>query len=791
MTRNAAWGLVGNTVYAGCQWAVFVLIVHRLRVEEAGAFALATALTGPVFVLASLRLRNLLATSAAAESFPDYLTARLLTTALAVPACLAVARFDPSGASTIGLIAVIAGGRACEAISDICHGLFQREMEMRSAAIGLIANGVGSVALVFAALIASPSLPLAAAAYSTGSLLALAAWDLPCAVQRVRGVQPAGWFALPWRTRLGRAAPLIGTAAPMGLSAVIGSLQTNLPRYVIASVLGPGALAVFAALSYVTMAGHLVVNAASQAALPLLASDVRHSRERYHARLATLVGGMAAVGALVIGLSLVFARPVLVLVYGADYGQYASVLVWLSAATVVSFTSVFLGTGVTARQRFAVQPAISAAAFAAVAIAARPLAVRFGLIGASWALLAGALIELAAYLAVLWRDARDEAIDVGPASVAVPAAAAPPPLKVLNVLGRLERAGAELRAVELAESFAPARVRSDFVVLTGLDGALDDRVRRAGGRVIKCRLDGRFPVAFLRLLRTERYDVVHSHVHFFSGVILALARLAGVRLRVGHLHTARVNDRRDTLRRRVQLAFCRWLLRRNATAIIAAGEGAMESAWGRDWSADTRCRVVYNTVRSDRLPAPLPRRPLEPTLINVATVKPLKNQLRLVGLMRHLVATLPDARLLLVGKEDPEYGAAVRRAAATAGVARHLQMVGEVDEPMSWLASAHLMVLPSMWEGLPCAVLEAAAVGTPVLASDLPGTREIARHFSHVHLIPADADDQTWAAAAARLIDRGAPDADEAATVFARSPFVFERSCEAHYQIWSGFRATA
>src|SRR5207237_2423129 len=192
------------------------------------------------------------------------------------------------------------------------------------------------------------------------------------------------------------------------------------------------------------------------------------------------------------------------------------------------------------------------------------------------------------------------------------------------VLGRLERAGAELRAVELAESFAPDRVRSDFVVLTGLDGALDDRVKSTGGRVIKCRLDVRFPVAFLRLLRTERYDVVHSHVHFFSGVILALARVAGVRLRVAHLHTSRVNDRKDSLRRRAQLALCRRLLRLNATAIVAAGEGAMESAWGRDWSADARCRVVYNTVRSDRLPTPVPPRCERPTLINLAPVKPLK-----------------------------------------------------------------------------------------------------------------------------------------------------------------------
>jgi glycosyltransferase involved in cell wall biosynthesis len=365
------------------------------------------------------------------------------------------------------------------------------------------------------------------------------------------------------------------------------------------------------------------------------------------------------------------------------------------------------------------------------------------------------------------------------------------PLRVLNVLGRLERGGAELRTVELAESFAPDRVRSDFVVLTGLDGALDDRVRAAGGQVIKCRLDVRFPGAFLRLLRQGRYDVVHSHVHFFSGVILAFARLAGVPTRVAHLHTARVNDRDDTPRRRAQLALCRELLRRNATSIVAAGEGAMESAWGPDWPSDSRCRVVYNTIRSDRLHGSRPSRAATPTLINVASVKPLKNQLRLVGVMSRLITRVPDAQLLIVGREDPDYGGKVRRAAAAADIAERMQLIGEVDEPMPLIARAHAMVLPSVWEGLPCAVLEACAVGTPVLASDLPGTREIARHFSHVHLLPLDADDDAWAERLARIVEHGTQDFDQAAESLARSPFVFERSCDAHYEIWSGAHASA
>jgi glycosyltransferase involved in cell wall biosynthesis len=110
---------------------------------------------------------------------------------------------------------------------------------------------------------------------------------------------------------------------------------------------------------------------------------------------------------------------------------------------------------------------------------------------------------------------------------------------------------------------------------------------------------------------------------------------------------------------------------------------------------------------------------------------------------------------------------------------------------MPWLANAHLMILPSVWEGLPCAVLEACAVGTPVLASDLPGTREIARYFPYLHLISLGEDDETWAAAAARIIEQGAPDPAEAAECFARSPFVFDRSRRAHYDIWSRLRAYA
>ena len=364
-------------------------------------------------------------------------------------------------------------------------------------------------------------------------------------------------------------------------------------------------------------------------------------------------------------------------------------------------------------------------------------------------------------------------------------------LRILHVFGRLERGGAELRFVELAEALSRERVRSDFLVLTGLEGALDDRVRGLGGEVIKCPLGAGFPVTFHRLLRERQYDVVNSHVHYFSGVILALSRLAGVPCRVAHLHTAVVNDRADTRGRRAQLAICRQLLDRNATDIVAVGEGVMKGAWRDGWLADPRCRVIYLGVRSDRLRMGTLARLARPTIVSVGSIKPLKNQLRLIGILRGVVARMPDVQLNLVGREVGDYGQKVRRAAVDAGLVDRVHFIGEVEEPLHWMAASHVMIVPSLWEGLPCAALEACAIGTPVVATDLPGIRELARYFPHLHVLRSGDNDAVWAEAVASLLERRAPSAEDAAECLARSPFSFDRWVESHFDLWSRSHASA
>jgi O-antigen/teichoic acid export membrane protein len=411
MKRNTAWAFAGNSVYAGCQWAVFVLLVKTLAVEDAGAFAYAAAITGPIFVFANVRLRTLVATGFEAPGgFTDYLNARLLTTAAAVIASIAVGSFASPDSGFLAVLAVMTFGRACDAVSEICHGLFQRELDMRTAAIGLSINGIASVSFVAAAVVLTSSIVAATAAYAAGSLLALAGWDAP----RTLRIGRAGERASDARHRSARASlaaawGLIATALPLGVSSAIGSVQSNLPRYVIASMLGTAMLAKFVALSFVTMAGHLIVNAASQAALPQLAKDARAAQSSYRARLGALVAGTITLGAVGVLATYLFGRSVLAAIYGREYANEANVLLWLVVAMVMTFASVFFGTGITARYRFASQSAVSALSLAVVGACIVPFVGKYGLVGAAWSLVAGAIVELVMYTALTARDLRPEA----------------------------------------------------------------------------------------------------------------------------------------------------------------------------------------------------------------------------------------------------------------------------------------------------------------------------------------------------------------------------------------------
>lgn len=96
-------------------------------------------------------------------------------------------------------------------------------------------------------------------------------------------------------------------------------------------------------------------------------------------------------------------------------------------------------------------------------------------------------------------------------------------------------------------------------------------------------------------------------------------------------------------------------------------------------------------------------------------------------------------RLLIAGDRDPANPASIPAEEVEAWKRRPgVELLGHVSGIDKVWARAHLAVLPSRREGLPKSLLEAAAFGRPIVATDVPGCREIARHDVNAFLVPPD-----------------------------------------------------
>jgi glycosyltransferase involved in cell wall biosynthesis len=123
----------------------------------------------------------------------------------------------------------------------------------------------------------------------------------------------------------------------------------------------------------------------------------------------------------------------------------------------------------------------------------------------------------------------------------------------------------------------------------------------------------------------------------------------------------------------------------------------------------------------------------------------------LVAAHRLLRARIPDARLLIAGTPDPANPASVTEAEAKSWNEQSgIAWLGHVDDIAEFWARAHIAVLPSRREGLPLSLMEAAACGRAMIASNVPGCREVVIHEETGLLFPVD-DAQALADAMARL----------------------------------------
>jgi glycosyltransferase involved in cell wall biosynthesis len=377
--------------------------------------------------------------------------------------------------------------------------------------------------------------------------------------------------------------------------------------------------------------------------------------------------------------------------------------------------------------------------------------------------------------------------------------------RLLFVFGSLERAGAQLRTLEVCAELK-RRYAIDFELCSiGLGpDELGDEVRRRGGstRIVSMRSPS-FPLALSRVLRSGRFDVVNTEPQLLSGLVVSLAALHRVPTRIVTIHNTMGAPGQGAsspwvhrvLANQVFISAMRFLMTRFATHVVAVSQSALESVLPGRWRSRCDTRIVYNGTPTTSFEAVPERRgvrhefgwPVDARIvINVGRFTTQKNHATMLRAMRSVLERDASARLLLVG------GGALRgeieRSIGELGLRDACAVTGDRTDVPRLLLASDLFFFPSLWEGLPGAPLEALAAGLPVVAGDIPSIREIAPYFDGAITTATPTDAERLADHIVRALARP-HDRAEAQRRFAATPFAMEFTVDAYRTLY-GFGGT-
>jgi len=340
--------------------------------------------------------------------------------------------------------------------------------------------------------------------------------------------------------------------------------------------------------------------------------------------------------------------------------------------------------------------------------------------------------------------------------------------------------GIETTALHLLRRMDPAEFRTDFAyVEPERPSVYDGQLRDLGARVLACskRRYWAFQRNFPALLREYGpYDVVHCHTELSSGMILRLARKAGVPVRVSHSH----NDysRRFRERSRLLVAWNRRLLRRHATLMLAISRKAAATYYGEGWDCDPRVHVLLQGRDFSDYATPVDRAearaelglPQDALVVgHIGRFHPQKNHSFLVDIFSEVAKREKKARLLLVG--DGKDRPLVERRLKEMDLLHRAVLAGtRFDVPRVLRGAVDVFLLPSLFEGLGLVLVEAQAAGLPCVFSDITA-EEVDVVLPLIHRMGLDRSASEWAGAVLSAAHAPRPSASEALEIVLKSGF--------------------
>ena len=309
---------------------------------------------------------------------------------------------------------------------------------------------------------------------------------------------------------------------------------------------------------------------------------------------------------------------------------------------------------------------------------------------------------------------------------------------IVHIIDRLPPDGAERLLADVLKN------RSDnyeFVVLCLVKGGLlVNELEAMGVPVFILGRHGRYDISLLiRLilwLRQHRPLVVHTHLFTADSWGRLAAFIAHVPGIFSTVHS--VNSWKSTVHKFVDRIFALF-----TTRVIACSEEVAQVLKNTDGISAGRVVTVANGVSLERIlsihPINLQREfGIEPdvtTLIIVGRLHEAKGHMDLLPVVARLAEQKLKLHLLVVGEGELE--GQILSQISELGIENHVTLTGFRSDVLSLIAACDVVVMPSRWEGLPMALLEAMALEKPVVATKVGGIPNVVHDGENGLLVAA------------------------------------------------------
>lgn len=331
-------------------------------------------------------------------------------------------------------------------------------------------------------------------------------------------------------------------------------------------------------------------------------------------------------------------------------------------------------------------------------------------------------------------------------------------IRVLQVIGAMDRGGAETMLMNLHRAIDRDQVQFDYLVHEKRRCDYDDEIEKLGGRIFRVpRYTIANAVAYRRLVRAHlsqhpEHTVVHGHIGSCATQYLQEAKRAG-RYAIAHSHAQNFLPGAMGLAFRVMTRGTRNV----ADYFMACSREAGIDRFGKEVVESDRFRVVNNGIdagryvvdsaRHEQARAALGLGPSmdaggAPVIGHVGRLAPEKNHGFLLEAFSGVLEVYPEARLVFVGRGPLEDG--LRADVRARGMEERVVFAGVTDDVPLYLAAFDVFALPSVREGLSMAAVEAQAAGLPTLLST--GVPEAACVSDSAERLPLEAGPRAWSA---------------------------------------------